>query len=274
MKNYLKKVRNIFKRIYRKYESGRYRRKRYSNCYSIMSPEETVEYLKNNTVCFCRFGDGEISIMKGDSIAFQQYNAELAQRLKEIIAKNEPGLKIGINYLYFNPRDAVNPYTQKFLDAMAQQRKFMIKNCNKCAEYIDAGVTQLYQTYVEFDFEAHFGKMQHMFEGKDITLICGRTVMRNIEYNALNVCKSVNYIYAPEKDAFSRYPAVLEDALQVEADRIICVILGPAAKLLVYDLYKHGRIAWDIGHYLKDYDAYMKKQPRDSASIEMFFKPD
>lgn len=274
MKNYLKKIRNVFKRIYRKYESGRYRRKHYSDYFHIMSPEATAEYLKDNTVCFCRFGDGEISIMEGDSIAFQQYDAELARRLKEIIPKNEPGLKIGINYLYFHPRDTVNPYTQKFLDAMAKQRKFMIKNCNKCAEYIDAGVTQLYQTYVEFDFEAHFGKMQGMLADKDITLICGRTVMSNIAYNALDVCRSVNYIYAPEKDAFSQYPSILADALRIEADRIICVILGPAAKLLVYDLYKQGRIAWDIGHYLKDYDAYMKKLPRDSASIETFFKPD
>lgn len=274
MKNYLKKIRNIPKRIYRKYESGKYRKEKYANCYNILGPEQTVEYLANNTVCFCRFGDGEISIMTGGTIAFQQYDSELAARLREIIKKNEQGLKIGINYLYFNPVDTVNSYTQKFLDAMAMQRKFMIKNCNKCAEYIDAGVTQLYQTYTDFDFDRHFKRMQSMFEGKDVTLICGKTVMRNIEHNALDVCNSVEYVYELEKDAFSQYPSILEKALKVGKNRIICAVLGPTAKVLIYDLYKAGRIAWDIGHYLKDYDAYMKKQPRDSEMIEQFFKPD
>lgn len=274
MKNYLKKIKNIPKRIYRKYESGKYRKGKYADCYRILDPVSTVEYLANNMVCFCRFGDGEISIMSGESIAFQQYSRELARRLKEIIRKNEPGLKIGINYLYFNPKDTVNPYTQGFLNAMGKQRRFMIENCNKCAEYIDAGVTQLYQTYVDFDFPGHFKKMQGMFEGKDITVICGRTVMNNIEYNALDICNSVEYIYAPAKDAFSQYSSILEDALKIDRNRIICVILGPAAKVLIYDLYKEGRIAWDIGHYLKDYDAYMRKQPRNQETIELFFKPD
>ncbi|MDE7417378.1 MAG: GT-D fold domain-containing protein, partial [Lachnospiraceae bacterium] len=265
---------NVFKRAYRKYESRKYRKKKYVNCHRILSPEETTEYLQKNTVCFCRFGDGEIAIMRGESIAFQQYDRELAERLKEIIKKNESGLRIGINYLYFNPVDTVNPYTQKFFDSMAMQRKFMINNCNRCVEYIDAAVTQLYQIFSDYDFNTHFKKMQSMFEGRDVTVICGRNVMNNIKYNALDVCNSVEFILAPSKNAFSQYSNILEKALRVKENRIICVILGPTAKVLVYDLFKEGRIAWDIGHYLKDYDAYMKKNPRTVTDIIQFFKPD
>lgn len=274
MKRILKKIKNVFKRIYRKYESNKYRKKKYVNCYKILSPEETIEYLQNNTVCFCRFGDGEIAIMRGESIAFQRSDRVLAERLKEIIKRNEQGLRIGINYMYFNPVDSVNPYTQRFFEAMAMQRKFMIKNCNKSVEYIDASVTQLYQIFVEYDFDTHFKKMQSIFEGRDVTVICGRSVMNNIKYNALDVCNSVEYIFAPPKDAFSQYSDILEKARGVKEDRIICVILGPTAKVLVYDLFKEGRIAWDIGHYLKDYDAYMKKNPRTETDIVQFYKPD
>lgn len=274
MKKFLKKIKNVLKRIYRKYERAQYRNRKYVNCYRVLSPEETIEYLQNNTVCFCRFGDGEIAIMRGESIAFQQSDSALAERLKEIIKTNEPGLRIGINYMYFNPVDSVNPYTQKFFEAMAMQRRFMIKNCNKDVEYIDASITQLYQIFMDYDFDTHFKKMQHIFEGRDITVICGRGVIQNIKYNALDVCHSVEYIFAPSKDAFSQYSDILAKAMDIKEDRIICVILGPTAKVLVYDLFKKGRIAWDIGHYLKDYDAYMKKNPRTETEIVQFYRPD
>ena len=67
---------------------------------------------------------------------------------------------------------------------------------------------------------------------------------------------------------------ILKKVLETDKKRIICIILGPTAKVLVYDLYKNGRTAWDIGHYLKDYDAYMRKIPKTDAALENFFKPD
>ena len=99
----IKKIKNIPKRIYRKYESTKYRKGRYSKFLQIMDAKQTLEYLNNNCVSFCRFGDGEIAIMKGEAIAFQQFCPELASRLQEILRTNEVKLLIGINYFYLNP---------------------------------------------------------------------------------------------------------------------------------------------------------------------------
>lgn len=270
----IKKIKNIPKRIYRKYESGQYRKGKYSQYLKIMDAQQTLEYLNKNCVSFCRFGDGEIAIMNGESIAFQQYHPELASRLRKILITNEEGLLVGINYFYLNPVDNVNQYTQNFLNAMANQRKFLIHNCNKQMLYMDAAITQMYQNYENYDFEHYFQKFQKLFEKKDVTVVCGQNVLNNIQFNALSVCNSVEYIYAPSKDAFSQYNELLEKILQTEEKRIICIILGPTAKVLVYDLFKKGRTAWDIGHYLKDYDAYMRKMPKTDDMIEKFFKPD
>jgi glycosyltransferase family protein len=268
------KIKNFPKTTYRKLESIKYRNNKYSECVKIMTPKESVEYLSENIVSFCRFGDGEIALMNGESIAFQQYDSLLSKRLKEILKVEVKGLVIGINYFYLNPVEGVNQYTQNFLNTLAMQRSFLVKNCNKNATYIDAAITQVYQNYDSFDFGYHFEKMQKMFADKDVTVLCGKTVLDNITYNALDVCKSVEYIYGPSKDAFAEYDKLYDNALKVDKDRIICVILGPAAKVLVYDLHCKGRIAWDIGHYLKDYDVYMKKQPINPESIEQFFRPD
>lgn len=270
----IKKILNIPKRIYRKYESGQYRKGKYSQYLKIMDANQTLEYLNENCVSFCRFGDGEIAIMNGESISFQQYHPELASRLRKILIANEEGILVGINYFYLNPVDNVNQYTQNFLNAMANQRKFLIRNCNKQMTYMDAAITQMYQNYEDYDFKQHFKLLQNLLRNRDITLVCGENVLNNIQYNALSVCNSVEYIYAPSKDAFSQYNELLERILQTKEERIICIILGPTAKVLVYDLFRAGRTAWDIGHYLKDYDAYMRKMPKTDDMIEHFFRPD
>jgi len=270
----ISKIKNIPKRVYRKYESEKYKKGRYSKLLKIMDARQTLKYLNNNCVSFCRFGDGEIAIMNGESIAFQQFHPELANKLRKILCTNEEKLLIGINYFYLNPVDNVNRFTLNFLYAMGNQRKFLIKNCNSQMIYMDAAITQMYQNYEKYDFEYYFQQFQKLFEKKDITVVCGQGVLDNIQYNALYVCNSVEYIYAPNKDAFSQYDEILGRILQSDRKRIICIILGPTAKVLVYDLFKNGRTAWDIGHYLKDYDAYMRKVPKTDDMIEKFFKPD
>lgn len=274
MEGVIKKIKSIPKRIYRKIESSIYQLGAYSRTIKILNAWETEEYLKKHVLSFCRFGDGEFAIMNGESIAFQEYDRELAEKLLEILCRQEEGVLVGINYVYLNPVSNVNEYTQKFLHSLAKQRKFLLKNCNKEMLYIDAGFTQMYQNYDDYDFDMHFHNLQQLFLGKDITLICGENVLKNLEYNALDVCNSVDYIFAPSMNAYSQYDEIMEMALKISKNRIICIILGPTAKVLVHDLHKLGYIAWDIGHYLKDYDAYKKKQPKTDQDIENFFRPD
>jgi hypothetical protein len=75
-------------------------------------------------------------------------------------------------------------------------------------------------------------------------------------------------------NAYSQYKKILKDVLHTKSNKLVCIVLGPTAKPLVYDLYKKGYQAWDMGHYFKDYDAYMKKRPRTEAEITQFYKPD
>lgn len=270
------KVRKIPKRIYREIESKKYREGKYSKYLKIMSSQETMNFLvdKKDSISFCRFGDGEIAIMKGESIAFQHYDEELAIRLKNIMNSDEKDLMIGINYFYLNPMKGINKFTYDFLNAMGKQRKYLIKNCNHNKQYIDAAFTQMYQNYEEYDFEQHFAKVEELFRGKDITLICGEGILDSIEFSPFQFSNSVEYLYAPSKDAFSDYSVILEKAKRIQTDRTICIILGPTAKVLVYDLYNSGRLAWDIGHFIKDYDAYKKAIPKSDDNLLQFFKPD
>lgn len=52
---------------------------------NIMDMQETLAYVKNRKISVARFGDGEIDLMTGHSIPYQDYDEELAKRLKKIV---------------------------------------------------------------------------------------------------------------------------------------------------------------------------------------------
>lgn len=262
------------KRVYRYCEKRRYLSGAYENKLHILNTDKTLTALEQENFSFLRFGDGEIAIINGYGIPFQEANEELGKRLKELLVAQEEGLRIGIPYYYLHPIKNMNIFVQNFTYALGKQRKFLIANCSKTGTYIDTCLTQVYQTYAEYDFENYYARMQMLLEGKDVTVICGEGVLDKLQYKALDVCNSVEYIYGPSMNAFAEYDKLLEKAKQIDKNRLVLVILGPTAKVLVYDLHKAGYTAWDIGHYLKDYDAYKKQRPRTEAEITQFYKPD
>lgn len=46
----------------------------------IKTADETISDLINQNVSICRFGDGELNLMKGEDIISQNYSPQLAER--------------------------------------------------------------------------------------------------------------------------------------------------------------------------------------------------
>lgn len=51
----------------------------------VMDMQQTLAYVRDRKISVARFGDGEVDLMAGNSIPYQDYNEELAARLKQII---------------------------------------------------------------------------------------------------------------------------------------------------------------------------------------------
>lgn len=262
------------KRVYRHFERRRYETGGYADRLHILNTDETLDLLERETFSFLRYGDGEIAIMKGESIPFQEYDEELAKHLKRLLKSDREGLRIGIPYYYMHPEKNLNDFVARFAKSLAIQRKFLCRYCGKDITYIDTAITQVYQTYRKYDFKEYYKRMQKLLKDKDITVICGEGVLDRLEYKAFDVCKTVEFITAPNMNAYSEYEKIRKAALKTDKRRLVCIILGPTAKVLTADLYKKGYQAWDMGHYFKDYDAYMKKRPRTDDEITRFYKPD
>ena len=268
------KILYLPRRIYRSMESRRYEKGSYAERLHILNTDETLDLIEKEKISFLRYGDCEIAIMNGESIPFQSYDENLAGRLKAFLKTDKKELKIGIPYYYMHPVKNLNDFVAKFAKTLSGQRKFLCEHCSKKITYIDTAITQVYQTYEKYDFKRYYERMQNLLRDRDITVICGEGVLDKLEYKAYDVCKTVTIITAPKKNAYAEYEKILAAALKTDPQRLVCVILGPTAKVLVCDLHERGYQAWDMGHYFKDYDAYMKKRPRTDEEITRFYKPD
>ncbi len=261
-------------RVDRHLERLRYEKGAYVDKISILTTGETMRLLEKEKVSFLRYGDGEIAIMQGKSIPFQEFNPKLARRLRKILRTETEGLKIGIPYYYTHPIKNLNPFVASFAKSLTAQRRFLCRNCNRDMTYIDTCITQVYQTYEKYNFQQYYKHMQNLLKEREITLICGEGVLDRLEYKAYSICASVDFITAPSMNAFDKYDILLRAALRTDPKKLVCIVLGPTAKVLASDLHKRGYQAWDMGHYFKDYDAYMRKRPQTETEIVQFYKPD
>lgn len=273
-KSIFQKVINLPGRIEREIEKKKYKANKYGNILQIRNFEESMQYIKENKVSFYRYGDAEIAVMRGMDVPFQKADPKLAERLLELLNLNEEGIEAAIPYYYLNYQEGMNPFIEEFTYAMKVQRKFLLSHCRRDKKYLDTAMSQVYQTYENYDFDKYFAKMIDLIKDRDVALICGKGILNDIKYNPFDLCKSIEYIEAPNISAYSEYDKILENAKKVSKDKLICIILGPTADLLVYDLFKEGYQAWDIGHFVKDYDAYHKKNPRNADTLIKFYQPD
>lgn len=242
----------------------------------VLNYNKTIDLLLDKPKSFCRFGDADIEIMKGNNCPYQKYDERLKNILLEILEKDNEKLYVGINYNYFHSISNLNEFNKKFyLLHVPKYRKFLLKHCNKGRQYIAAGFTQLYTISTEYNYFDYFKKIKLLFKDRELVIVAGNGILDKLQFDIFELAKSKEYIKAPNFHAFSEFDKLLNEALSYPPDKKTFVfILGPCAKALVYKLTEKGYLAWDIGHLAKDYDAYMKGIEKNEKNIVDFFRPD
>lgn len=242
---------------------------------NIKNSTETIDAIIKDRASFCRFGDGEFSLIHGESIGFQKADVRLAKRLIEIIQSDDENILIGIPDCYYSSVEDLRDFPKRFIRTWVAHHRSQITSLTiPSKQYYDTACTQLYALYQVYDFRKYFTRIKEIWCGRDLTIICGKSVFTKIEVNIFDSAKSLEYQYAPSSNAFTVYEELFEQAMRIDKNRLIIIILGPTATVLAYDLAKQGYQALDFGHIAKDYDFYCKKVPHNSETIANFFKPD
>ena len=91
-------------------------------------------------------------------------------------------------------------------------------------------------------------------EDKDLLIVEGETSRSGVGNDLFDGAKSIQRNICPSRNAFSKLEAIKQAVREYADNRLILTMLGPTAKVLVYDLVQEGYRALDIGHIDSEYE--------------------
>lgn len=237
----------------------KYNKKMYE--YPQLGPtEEAVDKIVNEGLSLVRFGDGEFEIMAGKERAvFQKYVPELAKRLLEVIRSKDEKLLICIANNYGNIDEYLEDDANSIRFYMNEEtRRFHMSVLDKNRIYYDA---YLFKTYISYKNREDTWKrvelIKKIWDNRDVVIVEGDKTRAGYGNDLFDNAKTLQRILCPTQNAFDQYEEILEAVLKVEKSYLILVVLGPAAKVLVYDLMRYGYQAVDIGQIDMEYEWYL-----------------
>lgn len=237
---------------------------------------ESAEILASNSKSFIRFGDGEFYLWLNGHIPFQKTEPKLSEILRQIALDSSKNLDLGLSRSYFYYEEKRSKITQEFLKEFLPNFYAYIHNFLQIdRKYLSANLvpyTSFYNT--NFDYEKYYKILRKIWEKREICVVCGDRVFDKIKYNIFSNAKKIHYIYGPTLHAFSEYERLSCEILSQSKDQLLCFVLGPCGKALAYLAFKNGFRALDLGHLIKDYDAYKNGYDMSGNAVFEFYKPD
>lgn len=241
---------------------------------TVASVEDTVNEIVNGNCSIARYGDGEIKLVAGRDISFQQATPFAVIKLREVLSSDVDGMLVGIADIFGDRsryNEKANEYWKKHLHRF---RKVWYRYLIKGKKYYNASMTRQYITLNDRSQGVDiYNSMKRIWEGKDVVFIEGEKSRMGVGNDLFNGAKSIKRILGPSKQAFSKYDEILAEAEKQDKNCLFLIALGPAATGLAYDLHLKGYQAVDIGHIDVEYEwLLMGAEKKMSLKNKMVFE--
>ena len=220
----------------------------------------SIDYIKQHQASVVRFGDGEIDLIMGRSIPYQSYDKDLALELLEILeTPSSPKLMVCMPDV-FEHLERYNSNAQHFWENhFVQFADFYKEHCHS-SWY---GSTFLSRPYIDWvdksQAQANIEKLRSLWQDKDLLIVEGETSRSGVGNDLFDNSKSIKRIIGPSKNAYQDLDWIYDKVMEHSANRLVLVMLGPTAKVLVKRLADSGIQAIDLGHIDSEYEWYQMK---------------
>ncbi len=233
------------------------------NVPNVLSISDTIDLIIKENLSVVRFGDGEIYMLDGGATAFQKNQNDLTKRLEEIIQTNEKGLLVCIPGIWRGIEDFDTVAYWFYMHHLYRNGHVWKALTKKDIVYGDTHISRPYLAFKDKAGNGHFfKKLFKIWENKDVVLIEGSKSRIGVGNDIFSQVKSIKRILCPPENAYAKYSEIKKEALRLDKDKLILISLGPAAKVLTYDLFKEGYRVIDIGHIDMEYEMFLRKETR------------
>ena len=232
--------------------------------FKILSPLETIDLLKkNNNLSLVRFGDGEFDIIannKGPN--YQKASPKLRSALLNILNSRNICVAIPVTLSIKElTSDNYNPNNLKFWRSyLVRRARLLTQILDRNRTYGDAAVSRPYSfrsTDITLAVEV-FNHIRELWVNKDIVVIEGEFTRFGVGNDLLNNAANIKRIIGPAKNAFEKSNQIIEEARKQPEGTIFIVALGPAAKVIAFELSNKYKVL-DLGHLDIEYEWYLRK---------------
>lgn len=236
-----------------------YKRRIIANGIRVYSVDETLEQLLNTDRSLVRFGDGEITMIRGRSLKLQNVSAELVADLKRILQYEYDDLMVSVPDIF----DGVEQYharsRQFWKDHLLFCRKVYEKYCNQDKIYCNTSVSRCYYAYEDKSHCAEwFDKIKKVWEGKTIVIVEGERSHCGVGNDLFDTALDVERIIGPAENAYQKLDEIKAACFAYPKDRLFLLALGAAAKPLAEALFLAGYRVIDIGNLDMEYEWFLQ----------------
>lgn len=221
---------------------------------------DTLNYIMAHNSSVARFGDGEMDIITGHSIPYQDYDENLANELKEIISsESNESLVICLSDV-FERLDRYNQEAVYFWKQHLNNNYVHYKSLCKAPWYGSTFISRPYMDLVDKSLSnMYFKNIKNLWDKRDILIVEGVNSRSGVGNDLFDNANSVERIICPSKNAYSKIDEI-ESLIERHAEnKLVLLILGPTAKVLAKRLSIKKFQAIDMGHIDSEYEWFKMK---------------
>ena len=225
---------------------------------NVATMEDTLELLRAGEYSLSRYGDGEYKVMAGLSNGFQQEDAALAARLRQVLKSDVPGLMVCIpnikEDMVLRTPEAVG-FWNWCIREWGADFAGMLKKKKK---YYNAHVTRLYMDYRSSGRSAAwFDTLKQVWKDKRLLIVEGEKTKLGVGNDLFVGATDIRRVLCPSKSAFSYYDEILNAVKSIWNGELVLIAMGQTATVLAHDLHCAGIRALDIGHIDIEYEWFL-----------------
>ncbi len=228
--------------------------------------DETIEELIHGNKSMIRFGDGEITMIRGRSLKLQQVEPEIIEGLKRLLKYEHEGMIVTIPDIFDDLSIYRKASRQFWKDHLFFSRKIYEKYCNPDREYYNTSISRFYITLDNQDrCREWIEGIKQIWKDKDVVVVEGERTHNGVGNDLLDTAGSIERIIGPSSDAYGRLDEIMECCREYPGDRLFLISLGVAAKFLAQRLFLEGYRALDIGNLDMEYEWYLHQAKQKEA---------
>lgn len=223
----------------------------------VKNNQETLDYILSNNSSVVRFGDGEVLLMCGKGIDYQEYSKELAENLRMILDTPSSEKLVVCIPDVFHDLDRFRLPVQIWWKEHLINYKHFYYSLNIKSWYGSAFIGRPYidwkktkQVMSGDDFK----KLKQLWKDKSTLIVEGIFSRSGVGNDLFAEAKEVQRILCPPNNAYSDYERIKECVKKYGQGKTILIMLGPTAKILAYELAMEGYRAIDLGHVDSEYE--------------------